>query len=224
MSNWLSVLLEPAKLLLARIGGFLASALLMVIILIIGWLISRLIKTVVEKVLRSVKLDWLSDKIELDSLLAKGGIKYSLSELIAVLCYWIGLLVTFVVAFNAIDLPVAAGLLEKVVFYVPNIILAVFILILGMFLAIFLRNVIQVSAKNAGIAQANLLAKISEFVIIVFSIFIALEQLQIAIHVTQITLTIILGTIGLALALAFGLGCKDLAAKVVADFLEKIKK
>src|SRR3989338_10717973 len=121
MSNWQVVLLEPAKTVLSQISQFLVNVLLVVIILLIGWIIAKTIKTLVTKLLRAIKLDQLSDQINLDSVLAKGGISYSLSELIGVICYWLALLITFVVAFNAVGLTVAAGLLDKIVLYIPNV-------------------------------------------------------------------------------------------------------
>ena len=108
MSSWQVVLLEPARTVLAQIGQFLVNILLVLIILVIGWVISKLIKTVVTKALRLVKLDELSARIGLDGLLDKGGISYTLSELIGVICYWLALLVTFMVAINAIGLTIAA--------------------------------------------------------------------------------------------------------------------
>lgn len=223
MTNWLLVLLEPAKSILSQIGQFLANVLLVIVILIIGWVISKFIKTVIEKVLRAIKLDDLSGRLGLDNLLEKGGMKYSLSELIGVIGYWLALLVTFVVAVNAIGLTIAASLIEKVVLYVPNIIAAIFILILGMFLATLLKNIVQTAARNAGLTQANFLAKVTEVIVIAFAVLITLEQLKIGISITEITLSIILGSVGLALALAVGLGCKDIVARFVADFFEKIK-
>jgi len=224
MSSWQVVLLEPARTVLAQIGQFLVNVLLVLIILIIGWIIAKLIKTIVTKGLRSIKLDELSDRIELDTLLEKGSITYSLSELIGVICYWLALLVTFMIAINAVGLTIAADLLNKVVLYIPNVVAAMFILVLGMFVATLLRNIVQTAATNAGLSQVKLLSKVVEVIVIVFAIFVALEQLNIGIRITELTLSIILGAIGLGLALAFGLGCKDIAGKFVNEFIEKLKK
>ena len=224
MSGWQVVLLEPARTVLAQISQFLVNALLVIIILIIGWLISKVIKAVVTKALKAVKLDTLSDKIELDKLLGKGGITYSLSDLVGTICYWLGLLVTFMVAINAIGLTIAADLLNKVVLYIPNVIAAIFILVLGMFTATLMRNIVRTAANNAGLSQAKVLAQIVETIVIVFAIFVGLEQLQIGIRITELTISIVLGAIGLGLALAFGLGCKDIAGKFVAELVEKFKK
>ena len=220
--NQISVLLEPARAVLTDIWTFLANVLLFLIILLVGWLIAKVIKTLVTKALRI--LDSYSDRIELDALLAKGGISYSLSELLGVICYWLAMLVTFMVAINAVGLTIAADLLNKVVLYIPNILAAIFILIVGMFTATIVRNVIQAAANNAGLDYAKLLAKVGAVSIMVFAIAMALEQLNIGAIIIERVITIILGALGLGLALAFGLGCKDLVGKSVSEFVDKLKK
>lgn len=225
MSSWQIVMLEPARSVLAQISLFLVNTLLVLIILFLGWLIAKVVKTLVIKGLQAIKIvERVSELIELDSLLEKGGITYSVSELIGVICYWSILLVTFVVALNAIGLTVAAGLLDKVVMYIPNVIAAIFILVMGMFVAALLRNIVQAAANNAGLSQTKLLSKVVEVAVMVFAIIVALEQLNVGIRVTELTLSIILGSIGLAAALAFGLGCKDIAGRLINDLVEKLKK
>ena len=224
MTSWQVVLLEPARTVLSQIGQFLVSILLVLVILVFGWIVSLLIKGLVTKALRAVKLDMLSDRIELDALLEKGGITLSLSEIIGVICYWLALLVTFMVAINAVGLTIAADLLNKIVLYIPNVIAAIFILIVGMFIATLLRNIVTTAANNAGVAQAKVLSKIVEVVIMVFAILVALEQLNIGIRITELTVSIIMGSIGLGCALAFGLGCKDIAGRYLNETIEKLKK
>ncbi|MCG2713225.1 MAG: hypothetical protein L6308_00020 [Candidatus Omnitrophica bacterium] len=224
MSSWQVILLEPARTVLAQISQFMVNALLVIIILLIGWLFSKVIRSIVSKTLKAAKINELSSRIELDKLLAKGGITYSLSDLIGGICYWLGLLVTFMVAVNAIGLTIAADLLNKVVLYIPNVIAALFILILGMFVSTLLKSIVQTAASNAGLNQGKLLAQVVETVVIAFAVFVGLEQLQIGIRITELTISIILGSLGLGLALAFGLGCKDIAGKFVAELTERLKK
>jgi len=224
MSSWQVVLLEPARTVLAQISQFVVNALLVIIILLIGWLLSKLLRTIISKTLQAAKINELSSRIELDKLLSKGGITYSVSDLIGLTCYWLGLLVTFMVAVNSIGLTIAADLLNKVVLYIPNVIAALFILVLGMFVSTLLKNIVQTAANNAGLSQGRLLAQVVETIVIAFAIFVGLEQLQIGIRITELTISIILGSLGLGLALAFGLGCKDLAGKAVSELVEKLKK
>ncbi len=224
MSSWQVVLLEPARTVLSQISQFVVNALLVIIILIIGWLLSKIIRSVVSKALKLIKIDEISKRIELDSLLSKGGIVYPLSDLIGVICYWLGLLITFMVAINAVGVTIAADLLKQVILYIPNVIAALFILILGMFVSTILKNIVQTAANNAGLNQGKLLAQIVETIVVVFAVLIGLEQLKIGIIITELTISIILGSLGLGLALAFGLGCKDIAGRYVAELVEKLKK
>ncbi len=223
MVNWQMSLLDPARVVMAQIGQFMVNLLLVIIILIVGWLISKFIKALVTKLLKSLKFDELSSKIELTGILAKGGISYSFSELIGIICYWLALLITVVVAVNAGGLTIAADLLSRIVLYVPNVIAAIFILILGMFVAKILNNIIKTTATNSGLSQVNLLSKTVEVVVMIFAIAIALEQLNIQATIIAFAINIVLASLGLGLALAFGLGCKDIAAKFAVEFVEKLK-
>ena len=224
MDNWQMVILEPARSVLSQVGQFLVNVLLVIVILIIGLVISKVIQNLVSKVLRAARLDDLSDRIELDAILEKGGVKLSLSELIGAICYWIAILITVVVAINAVGLTTAAELLNKIVLYVPNIIIGIFILILGMFVATLLGNIVHTAASNAGLAQDKMLGNLSRIVVMIFAIAITLEQLGIGAKIIELTISIILGSIGLALGLSFGLGCKDMAARFMGEMVDKMKK
>lgn len=223
MTEWQIVLMEPAKTVFTQISNFLMNSLLVLLILLLGWILSSVVKALVIRVLRGLKLDELSVRIELDALLAKGGIKHSLSELLGAVAYWLLLLVTFVVAVNAIGLTVAADLLERIILYVPNVIAAIFILILGMFVATVLRNVVQTAASNAGISQVNLISKVVEYLVIAFAIVTAMKQLRIDTRLIELAMGVMLGSFGLAVGLSFGLGCKDLAGKFIGELIEKVK-
>lgn len=224
MDVWQELLIAPAKTMLTQIGQFVVSALLVIILFIIGWLISKfVIRLGIIKGLKFLKLDELAKRIELDTLLSKGGITLSLSELIGAICYWLALLITFVVALNSVGLTIAADLLQRITLFIPNIIVAIFILIMGMFASVILKNIVKTAATNAGISQVNLLSKLTEVVIMIFAVIMALEQLQINVKIVELAITIILAAFGLGFALAFGLGCKDLVGKAVSDFLNKVK-
>ena len=225
MNDLQMILVSPTKMVLAQVGQFVVSLLLVFVLLTLGWLISTvIIKLGITKLLKLMKVDDLAHRIELDAVLAKGGIKASLSDLIGGICYWLAILVTFVVTLNAVGLTVAAELLQKVVLFVPNIIAAIFILIVGMFAAVILRNIVRTAANNAGISQANLVSNFAEVVVTIFAVAIALEQLQIGARIVELTIGIILGSLGLGFALAFGLGCKDIVGKSVNDFLNRLTK
>ena len=218
-------LLVPAQSVLQQVGQFVANIFLVVFLLLVGWLISQfIVKVGITKLLQLVPVDKFAKQIELNKILAKGGIDTPVSELVGEICYWISILTTFVVAFNAIGLSVAAELLQRIILYIPNVISAIFILIVGMFASVILKNIINTAAGNAGISQVHFLSRLTEIVVTVFTIAIAMEQLQIGARIVELTISIVLASLGLGFALAFGLGSKDLVGKYVEDFFKKLKK
>lgn len=219
------ILVPPTKMLLTQIAQFITSLLLVMILLLIGWIVSNfIVKNGVTNILKLLKADSFAKKFEVDRILTKGGMNIAFSELIGNICYWLSMLITFVVAVNAVGLTVAAELLQRVVLYVPNIFSAIFILVIGMFVSVLLKNIVKTATNNAGISQSNFLSSVAETVVIIFAVAIAMEQLQIGARIVELTVSIVLGSIGLGFAIAIGLGCKDLVGKSVSQFVDKLKK
>lgn len=216
--------ITPARAMLIEAGRFVSALAAVVLVLLVGWFIAKLIKNLVIRILDILQIDSYAEKVGIDKILVKGGIKYDISELIGVLSYWLVMLISLVLAISTANLSDQAGaMLGAIILYIPRVISAIVILILGIFAASFVKAAIQTAAANAGIEQANLLGRISQILIIVFSADVSLRQTQIDIHGIENAAFIILAALGLALSLAFGLGCKDIAGKVTQEFIDKLK-
>lgn len=223
--DWLTfVVVDPVKAMLIRIWGYVPAIAGAIVILIVGWLVAKLIEAVVVRVLKALRLDVASDKAGLTNILAQGEIKLTVSEVIGAVIYWIMILVVIATALGALNLTVAADLVARLIEYVPNIIGALFILIVGAFLADFIAKIVLTTASNAGISKARLLAKIARFVLVTFAVVVAIEQLKIASALIVLAINIILISVGLGIALAFGLGCKDIAGKFIQEVIDNLKK
>lgn len=218
------VVADPVKAMLIKIWSYIPVIVGVIVILIVGWLVAKLIETIVIRVLKAVKLDALSDKAGVSNVLAQGDIKLTLSEVLGAIIYWLVMLIVIVTALNALNLTVAADLLSRLVEYVPNIIIAIFALVLGSFLANFVGTIVRTTASNAGIKKAKSLGQLAQTVLVIFAVVIAVEQLNIATALIAFTVNIILASVGLAIGLAFGLGCKDIAGKFISDVVNNIKK
>ena len=219
--DWVrAVILAPLEALGQQLGASVPSLLGALLILGIGFALARLIERAVVTVLKKVTLDKLADQIQLSAALAKGGIRYKLSELVGVIVYWLIALAVVMAALNALNLDVAAQLIQLVVSYIPKVIAALFILIVGIFAANFLGATIRTVASNAGVLQANLLAQLAQAVIVILASVAALQQLQVPFF-GEVFLIILAG-ISLACGLAFGLGCKDMAGKWAGDIADQI--
>ena len=215
--------ISPVKDLLLQGWGFLQNFFAAIVIFVIGWIVAKIIKEIIVRLLRALRLDSISEQVKIEEFLSKGGIKYTLSELIGVVIYWVILLGVLISALNLLQLTGVTGLLDRVLAYMPNVIGAVIILVLGMYLAAFVSSIVRVATANIGIAQAGLLSKVAQVAIIAFSILIALEQLRIGAVLVN-AMSIVLAAIGLGAALAFGMGCRDAAGRFVNDLIEKLKK
>ena len=221
--DWNAVVMEPVKAMLVRIAGFLPVLLGVLVILIVGWIVAGMLKNIVIKVLKLIQLDTASEKAGLGDVLRRGGIRQTLSELIGVLIYWLVMLMVFMTALNALGMTVAASLLDKVIFYIPNVIAAVFIMALGIFFSSMVGTIVRTAASNAGITQAKFLGQFTQTIIMIFTAIITLEQLNIASSVLTFAINIILASLGLGMAIAIGFGSKDIAGKMVQDFVNRIK-
>lgn len=225
MGETMSVtLIDPIKMMFVKIWGYVPAIVGAILILVVGWFIAKLIETVVARVLKLVKLDMASEKAGIEKILAQGEVKMSLSGIIAAIIYWCVILIVIATALSALNLNVAAELITKLAEYVPNILGAVFILILGTFLSNFVGTVVRTAASNAGIATAKLLGKVASVVLMIFAVIIAIEQLKIATALIILSANIVLMAIGLGAAIAFGLGCKDIAGKFVQETINSVKK
>ena len=223
--EWMTVVVtDPVKAMMIKIWSYIPTLAGAILILVVGWLIAKVIEAVVIRALKAVRLDAASDKAGISNVLAQGEIKMTLSELIGALVYWLVVLVIIATALNALNLTVAASLISRLVEYVPNIITAVFALVLGSLLANFVASIVRTTASNAGIDRAKLLGQITQTVIMIFATIIAIEQLNIATALIALAVNIILASLGIGIALAFGLGCKDIAGKFVSDLVNKLKK
>ncbi|MDP3790693.1 MAG: hypothetical protein Q8R38_01455 [Candidatus Omnitrophota bacterium] len=218
------IVADPVKAMLIKVWSYIPTMLGAIVILVVGWIIAKFVEAIVVRALKAARLDVISDKAGVANMLAQGEIKWTLSELLGVIVYWIVMLAVLAASLNALNLTVASDLLARLVAYIPNIIVAIFALVLGSFLASFVGGIVRTAASNAGVGNAKLLAKITQAILIIFAVIIAIEQLGIATAFIAFAVNIILASIGLALALSFGLGCKDIAAKAMGDLLNKVKK
>jgi len=217
------LLFAPVKDLLLRSWDLSLRFLTAVVIFVAGWLVATLIKAALVKVLKTLRLDSISEQARIAEFLSKGGIKHTLSEIIGMILYWVIIVGVLISSLNILALTGVSDLLDRILRYLPNVLGAMIVLILGALVSALVASIVRTAAANVGFAQANLLSKVAQVAIIVFAVLIALDALHIA-SILLSAMNIILGSIGLAVALAFGLGCKDIAADFASNLIEKLKK
>lgn len=220
-AGWEQIIMEPVKNMLNKVAVFIPLLVGALVILLVGWIIAKVLSGLLQKALEALKFNDFAAKIGLSDILAKGNVAMAPTALLGAVVYWAVMIVVLAVAVDAIGMTVAASLLEKVSGYIPNVASAVFVTIVGMFFASMISGVIKAAAANASLPRAELLGSIAKGAILLFTTVIVLEELNIASFFVTTTFHIFFAALCLALALAFGLGGKDLAAKILWDFFNK---
>jgi len=221
--EWENLIVEPIRQMLTRITAYIPVLLGTLIILIVGWIVAKAIRRIIDGLLKVTRFDTLADKTGISRILRKGDLTISARELISRLVYWLIIIMVLVMAVDALGLPKGSDILAGLFAYVPKVIAALLVLVVAMFLASFVSGIVQTAAGNANMPRPDIYAGVSRWAIIIFAATIALVELGVAHLLVTTTFNIILGGVCLALALAFGLGAKDAVARYLEDLKEKEK-
>jgi len=216
-----NLIVQPVREMLTKIMAYLPVLLGALLILIVGWLVAKAVRRLVDLLLKVTRFDTLADKTGITEVLRKGDLKISAREVISGLVYWLIILMVLVMAVDALGLPKSSDILAGLFAYVPKVIAALLVLVVAMFLASFVSGIVQTAAGNANLPRPEIFAGISRWAIIIFAITISLGELGIGTLLVTTTFNIILGGVCLALALAFGLGGKDAAARYLEELRER---
>ena len=202
---------------LEGVGDFLPNILAAILILIIGWLIARVFRGAVRRGLQLIKFPTIAEKAGIDGFLQTGGVKQSSTDLVAVLVYWLVMLMVLLTTVNALRLEMASQLLNEILLYIPNIIVAVIVLVVGLYAANFVAGLVRTAAANAGIGEAEVIAVVARYALVIFTFAIALNQLRIGEDIVANGFLILFGAACLAGALAVGLGSREVVARYMED-------
>jgi hypothetical protein len=206
-----------------KITAFLPALIGAIIIFVAGWIIARLVKLGVERLLKLVRFDRATEKAGVQEFLKKGDIVKTPAEIVGTLVYWFIMILVIIASLDALGLPIVSDMLNSIFLYIPNVVAAIIVLVLGFLLGNLLSAVVRTAASNAGLKNADGLGKLSLYAIVFFSGAIALIQLGIGEEVVVSAFELAFGAAALALALAFGLGGRDVAADYLKRWLEERK-
>ena len=218
--GFFSSVLEAARLSLTKLGGYLPKLGGLLSILVLGALAAIGITLLVEKILEAVHLEKIAKKLKIPEILKNGNIGLSLSELISEIIFFLIIIGTLIAALGYYGLA-ASPLMNQILCYIPQVIAAVFIFIIGVLSAILISGIIMLVGGNVRIAQSDMLGNIAKYAIIIFAGLIALKELGLGVILTESSKNIILGGFIASAALAFGLAAKDKAGKFLDNIFKK---
>jgi hypothetical protein len=202
------------------LNGFLSAIPLIVgalVILAIGWIISNLVARLVRELLARAGADRLFAEHG-GEVYGKTSRQIKPSLVTSEIVKWIIRFVFLVAAANVLGMPQVSLLLNQVLLWIPNLLVAAVILLVAPLIGRFVRGLIEVGAGNMGFTNAPLLGRIAEIAIIAFAVLIAINQIGIAADLLNILFMGVVGALALAFGLAFGLGGRDVAARITESW------
>ncbi|MBU0648813.1 hypothetical protein KJ969_01750 [Patescibacteria group bacterium] len=203
-----------------NIVDFLPNIIAAIIVIIVGILVARALGQLVRKIVQLVKVDTYVKKINVIQKIEQAGTKVELSAILGWLVKWFLYIVLLIAVSEILDLGQFTAFLTDIALYLPNVIIAVLILVVGLVLGEFTHNLIVSVLKSSRAALAALVGTVAKWAIFVFAALAALIQLGVAVTLIETLFTAVMVTIALSAGLAFGLGGRE-AAK---SFIDKMKR
>jgi hypothetical protein len=185
------------------------------VVLIVGWIISSLLARGVEALLHAMKFNDLARRSGFADFVEKMGVRDDSSGVIASIVKWFVRLITLVVAFDTLGLPAVSNVLNQLLLWLPNLIVALVVLVIGGLAANALSRLVRGATAEAGFSNPGTLETVTKAAVLGFAIIVAITQLGIATTLINTLLVGIIGAMALAFGLAFGLGGRDRAAQII---------
>ena len=180
-----------------------------IIILIVGYIIGKALQALVTRILEGVGFeDWM-ERGGVKQFFDRAGTRQTPSSVLGMVVFWFIFIIAITMAANALGIQQISSFLNQLIAYIPSIFVALLILFLATLLANFVSGIVR------GATNSEVLASIAQYAIIIYAVFAALTQLGIAVQLTANTFLILLGAVGLALAIAFGIGGREVARDIV---------
>jgi hypothetical protein len=200
-----------------RIVGF-------IIIVAIGWFVSSILARAVIGLLKAIRFDELMERSGLADFTNKMGTGTSSAGVIAGLVKWIVRIVVLLVAFDVLGLPAVSDVMRQLILWLPNLVVAIFVLFIGGIAARALGNVVRGATAEAGFTNPETLANVTKTSVWAFAIVVAINQLGIATNLINTLFTGFVGALAIALGLAFGLGGRDLASRTLENWYDQAQE
>ena len=216
IDNWTQALTDALSKFWTEIADFLPNLLATVIIVLIGLFIARMLTHWLARLLDKVGFNALCKKIGLSDLLQKIAINQSPSALVGSLVYFFFLLIILVAGMDTLGLDRFSAILNSFVDYLPKILGTLFIVMLGLFIAHAGKQQIQSSLDKLGVEYGASVARVFQVLVLFVTFSLAIGQLELQNSLINTIFTVLIACLGVALALALGLGSKHIAANMVS--------
>ncbi|MFC1612499.1 hypothetical protein ACFL29_01475 [Patescibacteria group bacterium] len=222
--SWTTILSSSFQSLWVSVVDFLPKLLGALVVLILGVIIANVASRLVARLIKVVRIDNLVAKLKIEQSLEHAGIKIVVSDIFAWIVKWFFILVFFVTAVDILEWEEIVYFLNQVLVYLPNVAVAVAILLIGLIVGNFIGEIVRKLVLAAKMEGEELLSALAKWSILIFALMAALIQLQVASQLIQIFFSGIMVMVALAGGIAFGLGGKEEAGKLLVSLSKVLSK
>lgn len=204
--------------------AFLPGFLALVILFLSGWVLAKILGWSVCRALRLAGFDRYCGNSGFTHLLNRADIKTPPRILARSLVFWVVFLFVVLFGLNALGLEIFKEMMSKIFLYLPNMVTALFILIIGVLIGSFLSRAALLTAVNTNLPSPRIISMIVKYTIVILAFAMSLEEMKIAGNIVTAAFSIAFGSVMLSLAIAFGLGGRDVARRIIEERIEKKKE
>ncbi len=218
VTSWGDAVIVSVTTALQNLLGFLPALIGAIIILILGWIISGILATLVERALRTIGFERAAQSSGIAGFVRQAGSEWTASKIVAEIVKWFIRLLAIQAAASVLGLSQISAAINAVLLWLPNLVVAIVIIVVAALIANFVAGIVRGAAAEMGMGNPEVLAAVARYAIIVFAAVAAINQLGIAPTVVN---TLFIGTVAavaLAVGLAFGLGGRDVAARMTESW------
>lgn len=205
---------------LALLLGGIPRVIAFVVIILVGFFIAGILAAVVARVLRTIRFNDMAQRAGISRFVEKMGINRDASGVLADIVKWFVRLIVLVAAFDALGLPAVSDVLKALLLFLPNLIVALVILVIAGLAAQALSKVVRGATAGAGFENPELFATIASFAVWAFGIVVAVNQVGVATTLVNTLFMGVVGALALAIGLAFGLGGRETAGQIVRGWYD----
>ncbi|MFA5080264.1 MAG: hypothetical protein WC472_01420 [Candidatus Paceibacterota bacterium] len=222
--SWVSAIVMAFQRLFESTVNFIPDLLAAIIVFILGYLLSTWLGMIIAAIFRVFKFDNIFRKTGWDRALAQAEIEIKPSDFMGGIFKWIFIVMFLTISTEIIGWTSFTELLNAIIMWVPNLIVAIGIMVVAIVIADMLEKMVKASIGKMGVSSINFLGSLVKWSIYIFAIFAVLIQLGVAVSIVNTLVIGLITTITLALGLSFGLGGKEVAGEIVRDFKHKLTK
>jgi small-conductance mechanosensitive channel len=215
VANWGAAIYTSLTTALALAFAFIPKLIGFLIILLVGWIVASALSKALTWLLKKIGFERMATRVGLTRLEQQMGVRMNTAEILGKVLYWFVFLIFLVSAFDSLGLTTVSTILTQVIAYIPNVFVAILVLFLGTLASTFVADLVRGATSSANVGNPNLFSNIARYAILGFAGLIALEQLQIAPALLNILFTAVVGAAALAFGLAFGLGGREAAQRML---------